>query len=413
MNDEQFEVVLDFIRRNWNSGGSPVSDLRARDTAQREALARVEAEHADDVKRYRQLLNEAGRDRYSAQKKLAEAVGLLQKIEQRMYGEDVEHRFTDLLADLDRITTQAEQQEGEYYCKVCRNHGCVSGCHPDYYKQQEAQGAQAGDERVAFEAAMVAEGYQKPERGSYPDSQYLYQRDQDRFVGWMARAALATQPAVGEPVAWRELADDGTPLTDWIDGAPRPGTEPVLGGETIQVAWSAPVAAGEPVHQWADEDGWWFDCSLGEMKAASDIGSRTRTVYTAPPAAAHGDEAVRKDAELPPLPESTGDITYRRPAGFIGRVEGFTRIQMRDYARAAIDAAHGDETPGTVRVTADWLKTVHRDLDACQKVIWLAGCRPRVPGGFDPAYCEDAQARLKEIDEHIARAQAAGGAQHA
>lgn len=71
-------------------------------------------------------------------------------------------------------------------------------------------------------------------------------------------------------------------------------------------------------------------------------------------------------------------------------------------------AAHGVE-PGTVRVTADWLKAVHRDLDACQKVIWLAGCRPRVPGGFDPAYCEDAQARLKEIDEHIARAQGDGG----
>lgn len=66
--------------------------------------------------------------------------------------------------------------------------------------------------------------------------------------------------------------------------------------------------------------------------------------------------------------------------------------------------AHGDDAPGTVRVTADWLKKVHRDLDACQKVIWLAGCRPHVPGGFDPAYCEDAQARLKEIDEQIARA---------
>ncbi|WP_288464747.1 hypothetical protein [uncultured Pseudomonas sp.] len=76
-------------------------------------------------------------------------------------------------------------------------------------------------------------------------------------------------------------------------------------------------------------------------------------------------------------------------------------------------AAHGDEAPGTVRVTAAWLKKVHRDLDACQKVIWLAGCRPRVPGGFDPAYCEDAQERLKEIDEQIARAQAAEGAQHA
>jgi len=64
-----------------------------------------------------------------------------------------------------------------------------------------------------------------------------------------------------------------------------------------------------------------------------------------------------------------------------------------------------DCEPVTVRVTADWLKTVHRDLDACQKVIWLAGCGPR-GYGFDPAYCEGAQARLKEIDEHIALAQA-------
>lgn len=59
--------------------------------------------------------------------------------------------------------------------------------------------------------------------------------------------------------------------------------------------------------------------------------------------------------------------------------------------------------PGTVLVTADWLKKVHCDLDACQKVIWLAGCGPR-GYGFDPAYCEGAQARLKEIDDHIARA---------
>lgn len=44
-----------------------------------------------------------------------------------------------------------------------------------------------------------------------------------------------------------------------------------------------------------------------------------------------------------------------------------------------------------VNVSVDWLKQVHRDLDACQKVIWLAG-------GFDPSYVTDAQARLAEID---------------
>jgi hypothetical protein len=37
------------------------------------------------------------------------------------------------------------------------------------------------------------------------------------------------------------------------------------------------------------------------------------------------------------------------------------------------------------------LKKWHRDLDACQKVIWLQG-------GFDPAYCMDAQDCLKEMD---------------
>jgi hypothetical protein len=57
-----------------------------------------------------------------------------------------------------------------------------------------------------------------------------------------------------------------------------------------------------------------------------------------------------------------------------------------------------------VNVSIDWLKQVHRDLDACQKVIWLAGVKP--PGhGFDPAYCTDAQARLAEIDALIAAGQ--------
>lgn len=49
-------------------------------------------------------------------------------------------------------------------------------------------------------------------------------------------------------------------------------------------------------------------------------------------------------------------------------------------------------------VSVQQLQKIHRDLDACQKVIWLAGCRPRVPSGFDPAYVTDAQERLKEIE---------------
>lgn len=61
-----------------------------------------------------------------------------------------------------------------------------------------------------------------------------------------------------------------------------------------------------------------------------------------------------------------------------------------------------------VNVSVAWLKQVHRDLDACQKVIWLAGCRPQVPNGFDPSYVTDAQARLKEIEARIATATVPG-----
>lgn len=56
-----------------------------------------------------------------------------------------------------------------------------------------------------------------------------------------------------------------------------------------------------------------------------------------------------------------------------------------------------------VLVDQEWLKRLHRDLDACQKVIWL-GLR-----GADPAYCQDAQDRLKEIDELLAQPAEAEG----
>lgn len=50
-----------------------------------------------------------------------------------------------------------------------------------------------------------------------------------------------------------------------------------------------------------------------------------------------------------------------------------------------------------LQIKVETLKNIRRDLDACQKVIHYAG-------GFDPAYVNDAQARLKEIDELLARA---------
>ena len=60
-----------------------------------------------------------------------------------------------------------------------------------------------------------------------------------------------------------------------------------------------------------------------------------------------------------------------------------------------------------VLVDREWLKQLHRDLDACQKVIW-SGLR-----GADPAYCQDAQVRLKEIDELLAQPAEAEGVSNA
>jgi len=53
-----------------------------------------------------------------------------------------------------------------------------------------------------------------------------------------------------------------------------------------------------------------------------------------------------------------------------------------------------------IAVSTNWLKRIHRDLDACQKLIWanLRGC--------DPSYYEDAQERLREIDAMLAAAPA-------
>tara|TARA_R110002111_G_scaffold38054_2_gene72676 strand:+ start:622 stop:1509 length:888 start_codon:yes stop_codon:yes gene_type:complete len=52
-------------------------------------------------------------------------------------------------------------------------------------------------------------------------------------------------------------------------------------------------------------------------------------------------------------------------------------------------------------VPTEGLQRVHRDLDSCQKVMWLAGCQPQVPNGFDSAYVTDAQARLVDIEGWI------------
>lgn len=58
-------------------------------------------------------------------------------------------------------------------------------------------------------------------------------------------------------------------------------------------------------------------------------------------------------------------------------------------------------------VSVEQLNKIHRELDACQKAIWLAGCGQR-GYGFDPAYVTGAQEQLKQIEAILAAAPAQG-----
>lgn len=168
-----------------------------------EALARVEAER--DEARFEVMSYSAQFD--AAQAQLAEAVGLFWFIQGYLEEDRNVHVKARIRSFISRHRldehAQAKQQEGEYYCKVCRNHGCVSGCHPDYYKQQEAQGAQAVDERAVYETWLAEKALSLPLLRGVTNLRYLsgngqYVNDWAMFgyMVWIARAALATQPAV-------------------------------------------------------------------------------------------------------------------------------------------------------------------------------------------------------------------------
>lgn len=166
---------------------------------ERGALARVEAE----LEKYAGLAADNSLAKVQAQAQLAEAVGLGKALHSAcvnlLYGGY--DRISELGGDCDPVSkmeaenpamqewkaflarhAQAEQQEAQPARVVM----------DEWRAEQEAQGAQAGDEDAAFMAWAERE-YQ-----TGPDEELnLKHLDviQNR-KGWMARAALATQPAV-------------------------------------------------------------------------------------------------------------------------------------------------------------------------------------------------------------------------
>lgn len=159
---------------------------------EREALARVEAEH------------EANR------LELGEALILIGQVldcrtledlnpVRRYLNEFVDRYSLRPVPDVDLV--QAEQQEAElWHCKSCRiesgGDGECPACDNVFevgeLPPKEAQGAQAGDERAAFEEWLNEIGLstKRDSSGAYlPHEQGLWD-------AWETRAALATQPAV-------------------------------------------------------------------------------------------------------------------------------------------------------------------------------------------------------------------------
>lgn len=242
MNDEQFEYQMRIIEHAYNP--TVVAALRARDTAQREALARVEAElhavhdmvtmleehewadHAGKgpiskgleycITTMHNELHEAHERADTAQAQLAEAMGLLR--DSTLYTAFPNHEVTAFLAR----HAQTEQQETRN-AEVARE-----SLRPENQRLEpveplrvphplEDQGAQAGDERAAFEKYLGAEKacLIRPQGGEY-ENPYV----QSSWEAWQARAALATQPAApapgDKPTAYVNYDANGKPYLDWV-----------------------------------------------------------------------------------------------------------------------------------------------------------------------------------------------------
>ncbi len=221
MNDEQFEKAINKI---WLFSPSMADQLRARNTAQREALARVEAELEAKTGAHRILENGfhgLKGDLKAVQAQLAEAVGLLRQIDG---GEPLLDCSTAkaLEASLAR-TAQAEQQEAQSpMAKIAeglRQKAADEWAnHPSNPANEEAQGAQAGEfqredryiviKRKDLEAVVTDREWFKnalsllelylPKReylvieSDWPEYEPTWAAIQARNEG---RAALATQPA--------------------------------------------------------------------------------------------------------------------------------------------------------------------------------------------------------------------------
>ena len=259
MNDQQFERDTEALRHRGYV--SFVEAVRARDTAQREALAQLQAEMPD------------------LRANMTKALDLLQVLTSTKYT----HRaFVEAVDEADEML---EQLRGKVVMKGLAD-------------QQEAQGALAGDEHENFEAWHRSVVAGDPPHEKYHDGSYVNQHVNRYWTGWQARAALATQPAAGEPVY-------------------QPKDEAI---SEIQMAIAASPDCRAHGLTW------------DEAVALYDAGYRK----FAPPAAAHGDEAVAQE----PKKETVCRNCFRNPE----QIAKCLSYDCNVYEREAVSAmrAQGD-----------------------------------------------------------------------
>ncbi|WP_338544934.1 hypothetical protein V6W80_17330 [Pseudomonas benzopyrenica] len=176
----------------------------------------------------------------------------------------------------------------------------------------------------------------------------------------------ATQPAAGEPVAWRyvERTSEGYPYAPQFSAKRWQVTPEEYSEEPLYLAppAAAPVAAGEPVEPKEIgemtitlRDG--VKCfSFEEYSEAYKLPEGLHYLYAAAPAAAHGDEAVRKNAtesaiqracrELPEgwslqieLERGAGDVTLFNAWDIVVDFGQDFESSISEQFEAAIDAA--------------------------------------------------------------------------
>lgn len=291
MNDQQFERDTEALRHRGYV--SFVEAVRARDTAQREALAQLQAEMPDlraNMTKALDLLQVLTSTKYT-HRAFVDAVDEADEMLEQLRGKVVLKGQAEQQEAVPRLVSYSEEMATctlnykgrEYYFTL------------DGRSDEEAQGAQAGDERVA-KAIYDADRSVFMSKREYAE---LHHTTKARLLK-MARAALATQPAAGEPVAWE---------------------------------------CYEPASEWNGYKG--RDYLSREKPKGCSVRAVPLGRIAAPPAAAHGDEAATLAKALSLLWEATNFLP--RGGSLDGRVSAFLAQHAPEpVASAAAIRAQGD-----------------------------------------------------------------------